>query len=243
MWCSLGLAIALPITITSSQVLSQAFDAINPSVSNSFYGVDIPASEIVTATDGDSTAVTRLEWQNIGTETVALDFKFDQSRAGAYQSYAKSRESVMKFTADVDSTYTLSGEYNMLGDRQILFEVWLSHIVTENTKNYVFRSGQQSFDTNNENFILGGMGGDHTSILTGGLMGELVAGCIYELGIQAFIRSSHPSGDNAASASGYVNMTVTENPVPEPTTMLIIGTGLVTLIGIRRRQVRLWRQT
>ena len=96
-----------------------------------------------------------------------LSWSFEHQQAGADTgdsavSFASGPD--FTFTALVDLIYTLSGSYSLTGQGKIEM---ITELREQPANIDLFLNDQRSNSTPNENFVLGGTGGDSLNVLTG----------------------------------------------------------------------------
>lgn len=157
--------------------------------------------------------------------------------AGIFAGYS-SYGAPLVFTTDVDTPYSLSGEYAMDGPATGIFlGVWLSD-VTPGYEGVVFRNEQNSFSAASESFTLGQTGGDYLNILTpsaSSISGTLLANHTYSWSFAAYM----PTSSTTSTADGYIQLVlgeVTPGVVPEAASAVIwLVMGLTATWNHRRR--------
>ncbi len=128
-------------------------------------------------------------------------------------------------------TYFLSGDFGVSGSPYASIETGL-----RTGKSVLFENYQSSNATMNENFTMGEMGGDHSNTLTGSLTGILGVGTYsldYTVTSQSLLGGSETAG-------GFIRLDFgapapSPAAVPEPTTLALMGLGLMGLLAARRK--------
>ena len=189
----------------------------------------------IEAATGTSRSTVVIDWKNVGNATI-LDFVFHQERAGGQYYGVGAGNWGVDFTANANSRYSLSGRYAVddIGATSAS-RVGLQASLTDNTsRTYLFDTLQSSDTTSDETFTWGNSDGDSNNDVSGTLEGDLVAGRNYTLRFNAF-HSSSQHGDSGATATGFVNLTITAVPAPSSFAALI-GMGAMGLIAAARRR-------
>jgi hypothetical protein len=165
----------------------------------------------------------------------ALSFDFAHSRSSGLDEVVSTEVSV-DFTVPTDRTYALSGLYSVLdaSGRFTSLSVGLRWLRGPQDTVNLFNNGQQSQSTPNETFVVGEAGGDLSNGLGGSLTGLLVGGETYQLRFQIGLQNFPAPAGDAATASGNILLSLT--PIPEPTTAVLVGLGLIGLAATTRRR-------
>jgi hypothetical protein len=82
-----------------------------------------------------------------------------------------------------------SGQYGFSSVNDTVRIVYSTFLRDDTAGSILFNSTQQSLATPNEQFALGGMGGDNLNTFTGSLTGTLIAGHNYRWTTNAFIQN------------------------------------------------------
>jgi hypothetical protein len=230
------------ITITSNDTIAIVNDQAGGNAGAVFNGIAIPTSTTLDAVDGPNHSKNTIDWSTSGGQTI-LSFDMDHQRNGTLGSYAQTYDNVLNFTANSSAPYALSGYYHATDFGANVSRVILDASLYDTTANtYLFYNSQGSQASENEQFALGGTGGDNFNSLLGSLTGNLIGGHNYFLGFTAFIHA-YPDADQGASAVGNITLTIGERSaaVPEPTQLLIwtglIGLALGSIVVHRNRRV------
>lgn len=189
----------------------------------------LPFRDAHTASYGSISAAAEYDLTSSGIE-VLMEHALDPTQSAAICL------GELHFTVDTPVTYQLEGAYhasNAVGT-SVIQEVTLRNWTLRNTtleQEWLFVGEQDSDSTADISFELGGMPGDDNDILFGSTTGTLLPGYEYELEWNYIL---FEGGDTGATADGFFRMTL----IPEPSTALLLGSGLVALAARRRRSVR-----
>jgi len=165
---------------------------------------------------------------------------FQDSRAGRDEGAGVSGTGEIFFTPTVDLSYTLGGNYSMIGSHDIRFLV----VLKEAPGSGLFSNEQWSFQTPDESFALGERGGDIYNSLDGRLTGVLEVGKQYELRYEAYLWLETGDLVQRATAEGVVTLSFSPTapppppPIAEPLTMAGVALSIAGLGGyIRKRRM------
>lgn len=221
------------VTVTSNQLY--VYTAGDVGVEDYFLGTTIPTHTAVNVTDGISHSNNNIDWDVIAGQTV-FSFDIDHRRTGEAASTVWTRSETLKFTVDTDQPYEASGFYNVTNlDTSGTGVVQMQASLSDSTGSEPgFNSGQLSGNTHNEQFVLGGLGGDDSggSSFGGSLTGNLIAGHVYEFSFNYMI-ATIPNIDAGATALGNITLKI-GTAVPEPSTLLLLSIGAISLLGRRK---------
>ena len=233
---------ASAVTISSNSV--EAYNTTSgTTVSDSFTGTSISTSVLVDATSSTNDYWSRTQVDYTGSGGLAtFSNDFDHKRGGIYMELSQSYADVLVFTVAFNTTYDLSGYYNVddvTGAGQVYLKADL-YDATDAT--FLVRSHQRSQSTVDEQFVLGGNGGDALNVFSGSLSGTLQVGHSYELLHNVYTRA-YPEGDGGATAEGNITLELTpicEVELPEQipdggTTAILMGLALLSLAATRSR--------
>jgi hypothetical protein len=191
--------------MNSSDVYAEAYDAISSGVADSFTGNTIPTHTTLDPVNGDAYSKNAIDWYVSGGRTI-LSLGMDHQRTGAQYSYASSY-AILKFTANSNEPFDLSGYYDV-SDVGANGEVIVNVKLTDLTSSAIlFFNKQYSKSTPNEQFVLGGTGGDFSNTLTGGLTGNLIAGHNYVLDAYGQIQA-YSAADSGATVLGNFTLAI-----------------------------------
>lgn len=226
------------ITITSNNVYASV-NSSDGSADGHFYGTSIPTSLLIDATAGEFYSRMQIDYFGSGNQVTLLT-TFDQKRSGdVYHAFADGNDATMYFTADANTTYSLSGAYSSTGVSSAGQVYFSSNLYDQTAGSYNFYNYQSSVYTLNENFVLGGVDGDIYNGLSGSLTGSLIAGHSYEWIYEAVTTRNYDHTDGGATATGFLRLDIgggATSSVPDGGgTLAMIGMALTGLAALRRK--------
>ena len=223
---------AAGITINTTAAVANASDLIGVAANEVFTGTAIPTSTTLDAVDGNAHSKNVIDWLVNGGQTV-LSFNMDHKRNGSTSSHAITYVSPLTFTANSNATYELSGYFNVTdvgASGSVFHHVQLSDVTAGVA---LFSNQQVSINTINEQFVVGGSGGDDFNFGVGSLTGPLTAGHVYNLYLHNEINAI-PFDDSGASAVG--NLTLKIVTVPEPSSVLLCLAAILATAKRRKKR-------
>jgi hypothetical protein len=229
-------AVSAITTTNSSSVLADLV-SVAGNGGSAFHGTSIPASQLIDLTRGGYYSRTQIDYTGSG-DNVSLQSTFSQRRSGSLSDYSRG-VSYVYFTVAANTTYDISGAYSALDVTSAGTVYLFSTLRDVTTATSLAYSQQISQTTANENFALGGSGGDSTNGNSGSLSGALIAGHLYEWHYNAFIYAS-PDVDGGASATGFMRLDIgggaPSNTVPDTgQTLALLGLSVLALAACRRK--------
>jgi PEP-CTERM motif len=188
-----------------------------------YFPTALPDSGTVTSTDSPSTSTTNFDLSDAG-----FLFTFDHHRGS--EAFAQGATYIsLLFIPSTDVDYAISGGYSVADDEGRHVNVFATFFdVSAQTSLYY--SSQTSEFTPNEEFSLGGSGGDSYNENSGSPVGTLIGGHFYRLEFATELIASPTASVVEADATGYLTLAF----VPEPSTGLLVFAGLLGLAGWRR---------
>ena len=225
-------AIAAVVAISGNELTALAEDtATGGDDIATFTGTSTTASGSITASSGLSSNTTDYDWNELpGGQT--FGFTMDHKAAAGYLSYAETYNFGLFFTPNEGLYYTLSGNYAATGDATTYLYAYLYDVADDS---FLFFNEQQSFETNNQAFILGETDGDDYNFLSGSLTGSLEEGRDYEFALWAYIYQETDPGTEPASARGAIDLVISDiPPVPIPAAGWLFISALAGL-GVLKR--------
>ena len=239
-WVPATFASALTVTLngySASNLTTYARDAAGSDVWETLNPASTPYLNSSSVVDGASSASSRYLLSDSG-----FSITFDHARTATNDTRGQSYGYVY-FQVGEDVDYNAAGTYTAVDSstafshgRTVILE---SQLYDLTTSSYVYLSHQDSRQTANESFTLGGAGGDFDNVLSGSLTGTLVAGHDYRFFYQAMIDAYPLSLTYSATATGFVSLSFV--PVPEPSTGALVGIGVVALASRRKGAASLRR--
>lgn len=216
------------IQISDAYIETSAFTGT--SNVNGSHDTALPLSKTLNAVSGGAYSKNLIDWSLNGEQTI-LSFNVDHHHTGQG---SNARTSVtLAITPNDDEPYELSGYYNVtdLGAGSRVFNEVGFYAPTFP----LFYGNQISYNTINEQFVLGERGGDDFNHVVGSLTGNLIAGQPY-LFTFSYVIETYPNSNSGTSALG--NLTLKFGKVPEPSTLVVCLTTIFA--GQLRRSRRLY---
>jgi len=226
---------AITISSENSTVL---LDSSSGGGNDSFSGTSIPSSQLLDVTRGGYYSRNQIDYTGAGNQVTFLN-TFNQKRDGADGRYTDSYQQI-DFTVSADVGYSLSGDFHLSDVTTSGYVYFYSRLRDYNGTLLAF-STQVSKATQNENFVIGGAGGDNSNSNFGSLTGTLLAGHTYQFGYEAYSKAD--GDDGGATATGFVRLDIgggaPSNAVPDGgTTLALLGLTLTSLAALRRKFTR-----
>jgi hypothetical protein len=201
---------AQAITINTTDVGLYSNDQLGSAVFQNFNDTAIPTFTTVSVDDGANYNVNTIDWSISGGQTI-LSLDMNQRRTGRVYSYDRTNYNQLLFTANVSEPYQLSGYYSAT-DSGASGHLRLYARLTDQTAGVdLFWNKQESLVTTNEQFVLGGTGGDFANTLVGSLTGNVIAGHQYVFSLDC-ITEAYPQADSGASAVGNLTLKLSGKP-------------------------------
>lgn len=224
-----GPAAAVLVTLNpgsnASYIDAFAEDQNGPASLETVYPVALPYVNGLSAVDGANSVDTAIVLSNS-----AFRISFQHVRGNGDLSSTALSFGRIFFSVASDVEVFLDGRYSAQDDqgRTTYLSVRLDRVNSPVTR---YESTQESRSTPNESFMVGGLGGDYRNRRQGQQRFTLFAGDEYSLQYNAYIQASPSAAAGPATANGLVKLTF----IPEPSTALLLGGGLLAL-GLPRRR-------
>lgn len=223
------------------QVMAWVSDAVSTPKIETYFPTSIPTvpdPALFDVVDGDTYAKNVIDWSIVGGQTI---FSFDTNyyRNGNRLAIA-SMTAGLEFVANETAPYELSGYLNVsdVDPSKSGIVEFGARLFDETSGSLLFSNQLKSRDSHDEEFVLGGSGGDRVNGVEGSMMGTLFAGHRYSMNFIANIQTDSIDfpGDADAGASAIGNLTLKIGTVPEPSAVALCS--LFAVLGvIRRRRV------
>ncbi len=227
--------IATLLEVTAYQSVANTTNALQP--------LGLPFADSHTAIHGDETSSASydltashftINFNHIGN---SVRFRF----GGQTHQDGVTTFSSVRFSVDVDTPYTIVGNYAANGQRRKYFSVSLT---TASSLTPVYESIQdtQAGQSAAENFVVGGAAGDSFNSLTGSATGMLNAGERYTFWLFSSLSNEVIAPPVTATGAGTATLFLGDVPVlvPLPPAVVLLGTALLGII--LRPSRRWWRQ-
>ena len=224
--------LAVEVTFLPATWNTIASDGVSTSTTVNYTGItifDSPEGLTQTAVDGATTTTSDIFLRKSG-QGALLRNDYNMSRAGSPRS-----ESFIivraNFTVSAPTTYAISGFLSALSTASLLNTYEANADLREwGTNNSLFRNIQQTINWETEEFTLGLAEGNSQNQLQGSLTGMLRPGTQYEFTGTASIRNfSSVTPTGSASASGFVELSIGEATIPEPSAIALVMLGIFGL--------------
>ncbi len=226
-------ASASPIVMTRGTLSSAVRDGTDARDQVFSFANLLPSYEVVTASAGATSMTTIRDWRVAPDDTTTLGFEFEHMRSGDFGSFTDGMGVQFSFIAEQTLWFDLTGFFALDGGEFIEFS---ADLVDRTTGTTLFSNIQQSEATADQRFELGGQAGDLNNELTGRLSGVLNAGSEYALSYRTLLNTRVV--DDGASGRGGVWLTIRTTPMPEPSTLALMGLGLACVIRHPRSRPR-----
>lgn len=234
----------------AGMVVSSSFFAIELRDNQSDYGsfafkdVSFPFSATHTGTTSGSTSGIASYDFNVSGNNGDFHADVDLIRSGAENSQVIA-SGQFYFQVSELSSFDIGGLWNISGRTGLFFYAQVRDLtVGGGPEGYVFSSLQESLNTPDESFQIGGSGGDSFNLLVGSAPGYLIAEheYLFQYGFQQAYGNSNPS--SASSSSGSIDFNikpgappVSPSPISEPSTLALCGIGALGVgLVVRRRK-------
>lgn len=211
--CDCRLASAsISISSTNLAALATDFSTGFGATSGSYSGTTIPASDTLSAIRSNSHSINQIEWSlNSGQTILSIDLDHQRSASGGRALLNLDLiDGGVVFSVDADTTYSLSGLYAMSGPASSIRQK--ASLFDQTTNQTLFSNDQFSFQTPNETFTLGQLGGDNFNQRAGSLNGALLMGHVYSWNFAAGLPEARDGV--VVTATGDFTLKIGEPSVP-----------------------------
>ncbi len=232
------------ITINSTSLRTNHTEN-GASGSQLFTGTGIPTDTFRLSSGSVAFSRTDIDFFEQSGQTV-LNFGITHTRTGLFQTdstFSGTDSQQIRFTALENTVYEISGFYNVTDAGPATAQTPATRLngrlfdVTAGQT--LMNSFQLSRSTANEQFVVGGLGGDDQNAFSGSLTGNLITGHEYEFGFGALTATTFDLSsqtDSGSSAVGNINLTIGTSAVPEPSSLALLALSGLTLLGYGWRQ-------
>jgi len=235
-------ALAIPITVTSNNIFSYAYDDATTNNQQNYTDTTVPATQTLTASSGNSSSTTNINYSgNANSAIFAVDMlhSIDNSAgitSGLCCDIAQTTNSSLFFTANSNASYSISGFYESVSSAgtRIFLDVYLQDLTTGTM---LFRDLSMSENIINESFVLDGLAeGNIMSSALGSLTGNLTTGNNYRFFFNSITQAFSAGKTTAiASANGYVSLSIgTPAAVSEPSILMLMVIGILAMSMLQK---------